>query len=221
MRDLRVGTCRAAVADLWNGATIMMGGFGGAGLPRGLVKAVVESGVCNLTVISNNAGADSDDLSLWFEADIVRKMICSYPRSAKVFSERYRQGKVELELVPQGTLIERIRCGGAGLGGFLSPVGVGTLLAEGKETKVVGGKEYILELPLHADFALLRAHKADPAGNLTYSKTARNYSPVMATAAKTVIVEVDQIVELGGIHPEEVVTPSIFVDRIVLREGAK
>ncbi len=219
MRDVRVTTFAQALEGLEDGATVMMGGFGGAGLPRGLVRAVLEKGVRDLTVISNNAGADADDLSLWFEADIVRKMVCTYPRAAKAFARRYEEGRCQLELVPQGTLIERIRCAGAGLGGFYTPVGVGTRLAEGKEVRVINGKEYVFELPLGADFALLRGQRADTMGNVTYSKTARNYSPVMATAAKTSVVEVGEIVEVGAIHPEEVVTPCIFVNRVVLNRG--
>ena len=221
MRDVRVASYAEAIAGLSSGASLFLGGFGGAGLPRGLIGAVLEAGITNLTVIANNAGADGDDLTLWLEAGLVKKVICSYPRAAKAFDTLYRQGKVELELVPQGTLIERIRCAGAGLGGFLSPVGVGTLLAEGKEIKVIDGREFLLELPLPADFALLRGHQSDPFGNVTYYKTGRNYSPMMATAAQTVVIEVDQFVDIGGIDPEHVVTPCIFVDRVVLRKGAR
>lgn len=221
MRDVRVGSHAEAIAGLSDGASIFLGGFGGAGLPRGLIGAVLEAGTRDLTVIANNAGADGDDLTLWLEAGLVRKVICSYPRAAKAFDTLYRQGKVELELVPQGTLIERIRCAGAGLGGFYSPVGVGTLLGEGKEIKIIDGREFLLELPLPADFALLRGHKADPLGNVTYYKTGRNYSPMMATAASTVVIEVDELVELGGIDPEHVITPCIFVDRVVLRRGTR
>jgi 3-oxoadipate CoA-transferase alpha subunit len=221
MRDVRVGSHAEAIAGLSDGASIFLGGFGGAGLPRGLIGAVLEAGTRDLTVIANNAGADGDDLTLWLEAGLVRKVICSYPRAARAFDTLYRQGKVELELVPQGTLIERIRCAGAGLGGFYSPVGVGTLLGEGKEIKVIDGREFLLERPLPADFALLRGHKSDPFGNVTYYKTGRNYSPMMATAAKTVVIEVDELVDIGGIDPEHVVTPCIFVDRVVLRTGTR
>jgi len=221
MRDVRVNSQAEAIAGLDDGASLFLGGFGGAGLPRGLIRAVLEAGISQLTVIANNAGADGDDLTLWLEAGLVRKVICSYPRAAKAFAELYRQGKVELELVPQGTLIERIRCAGSGLGGFYSPVGVGTLLGAGKEIKVIDGREFLLELPLGADFALLRGHQADPLGNVTYYKTGRNYSPLMATAARTVVVEVDEIVDIGAIDPEQVVTPCIFVDRVVQRRGTR
>ena len=218
MRNVIVPSLAAAVEGLRNGSSLMMGGFGGAGLPRGLIRAVLDLGVRNLTVISNNAGADPDDLSLWFRAGIVSKMICSYPRAAKEFATRYEEGSVELELVPQGTLIERIRCAGSGLGGFFTPVGVGTQLGEGKEVRVLDGREFLLEKPLAADFALLRGHRADALGNITYSKTARNYSPIMAMAAETVVFEVDEVVDVGRIDPECVITPCIFVDRVVQRE---
>lgn len=215
MRNVLVASYSAALEGLGDGASIMMGGFGGAGLPRGLIRAVLDRGVRDLTVISNNAGADSDDLTLWFEAGIVTKMVCTYPRSAKAFARRYEEGSCALELVPQGTLIERIRCAGAGLGGFYTPVGVGTRLAEGKETRVIEGREYLFQLPLSADFALLRGHRADTMGNVSYSKSARNYSPVMATAARTTVFEVGEVVEPGSLDPEHVVTPCIFVKRIV------
>ena len=216
MRNVRVDNARAAVAGLFDGATVMIGGFGGAGRPGTLVRAVLETGVKNLTVISNNAGSPGDDLARWFEAKIVRKIICTYPRGAKSFAEQYRAGTVELELVPQGTLVERIRCAGAGLGGFLSPVGVGTLFAEGKQKVEIDGKEYLIEQPLRADFSFLRGRRADSFGNLVYNKAARNHQPVMATAAKTVAVEVDEIVEPGTLDPESIVTPCIFVDRVFL-----
>jgi 3-oxoadipate CoA-transferase, alpha subunit len=214
MRNVVVSNADAAVDGIKDGHTIMMGGFGGAGLPKGVIKAVIDRGVRDLVVISNNAGSTDDDLSLWFASKIVRKVICSYPRGAKQFAEQYRAGTVELELVPQGTLVERIRAGGAGLGGFLSPVGVGTVFADGKEKITVGGREFILELPLRADFAFVRGHLADTFGNVTYHKTARNHCAVMATAGQTVAVEVDRVVEIGGLDPESVVTPCIFVDRV-------
>jgi 3-oxoadipate CoA-transferase alpha subunit len=220
MRDVRVRTYAEAVAGLSDGAAVFLGGFGGAGVPHGLIRAVLEAGVRDLTVIGNNAGADADDLTLWLEAGLVRKVICSYPRAGQAFDRLYRQGKVELELVPQGTLIERIRCAGAGLGGFYSPVGVGTLLGEGKPTRVFDGRTYLLELPLAADFAFLRAHHADPFGNLTYNKTARNYTPLMATAARTVVVEADEVVGVGAIDPEAVITPCVFVDRVIARSSS-
>jgi 3-oxoadipate CoA-transferase, alpha subunit len=217
MRNVVVKDAEAAVAGLKDGDTIMMGGFGGAGLPTAIVKAVLDKGVRNLVVISNNAGASDNDLALWFGAGIVRKIICSYPRNARQFAEQYRAGTVELELVPQGTLVERIRAGGAGLGGFLSPVGVGTVFAEGKEKVTVQGREFILELPLRADFTFVKGHLADSLGNVTYNKTARNHCAVMATAGETVAVEVDRIVELGELDPEAIVTPCIFVDRVFAR----
>jgi 3-oxoadipate CoA-transferase alpha subunit len=220
VRNVVVKDPDAAVAGLRDGHTVMMGGFGGAGLPRELIQAVLRNGAKDLTVISNNAGADADDLSLWFAAGIVRKMVCSYPRSAVAFTERYRRGEVALELVPQGTLIERIRCGGAGLGGFLSPVGVDTVFEEGKRKLEIDGRPYLLELPLRADFALLKGLKADTLGNVVYNKTARNYSPVMATAATTTVFEVEEIVEAGELDPEAIVTPCIFVKRIFSRRHA-
>lgn len=214
MRNVVVENADQAVAGVRDGASILMGGFGGAGLPRGLIRAVLRQGVRDLTVISNNAGADADDLSLWFDAGMVRKMICSYPRSAVAFTEQYRAGKVELELVPQGTLIERIRCGGAGLGGFLSPVGVGTVFEKGKERIELNGRAYLLEKPIRADFAMLKGRRADTLGNVVYNKTARNYSPVMATAGDLTVFEVDEIVQPGELDPEAVVTPCIFVNRV-------
>lgn len=216
MRNVKVENARAAVEGIFDGATVMIGGFGGAGRPGTLVRAVLETGVKNLTVISNNAGSPGDDLAKWFEAKIVRKIICTYPRGAKSFAEQYRAGTVELELVPQGTLVERIRCGGAGLGGFLSPVGVGTQFADGKQKVVVGGREYLIEDPLLADFTFLKGKRADTFGNLVYNKAARNHQPVMATAGKTVAVEVEEILEPGTIDPETIVTPCIFVDRVCL-----
>jgi 3-oxoadipate CoA-transferase, alpha subunit len=217
MRDVVVKDAEAAVQGIKDGHTVMVGGFGGAGLPKGVIAAVLDKGVRDLVVISNNAGSSDDDLSLWFGAKIVRKIICSYPRNAQQFAEQYRAGTVELELVPQGTLVERIRAGGAGLGGFLSPVGVGTVFADGKETVTVQGREYILELPLRADFTFIKGHLADSLGNVTYNKSARNHCVVMATAGATVAVEVDRIVEAGELDPEIIVTPCIFVDRVFTR----
>lgn len=214
MRNVVVKDAGAAVAGIKDGDTVMVAGFGGAGLSRQLIKAVIDAKVRNLTVISNNAGSSGDDLTLWFESRIVRKMICSYPRNASAFTQQYREGSVELELVPQGTLVERIRAGGAGLGGVLSPVGVGTVFAHGKESVRVDGREYLLELPLRADFALLKGRQADSLGNVNYNKTARNHSVVMATAAHTVAVEVDCLLEPGEMDPEGIVTPCIFVDRV-------
>jgi len=220
VRNVVVKNADEAVAGLRDGQTVLVGGFGGAGLPRALIQSVLRTGVKNLTVISNNAGADADDLSLWFSAGIVRKMICSYPRSAVAFTERYRKGEVELELVPQGTLIERIRCGGSGIGGFLSPVGVDTVFEQGKQMLEIGGRFWLLELPLRADFALLKGRLADTLGNVVYNKTARNYSPVMATAADITVFEVDEIAEPGALDPEAIITPCIFVNRVFARSTA-
>lgn len=214
MRDVVVTSAEAAVAGLKDGDTVMMGGFGGAGLPIGIVKAVRDKGVRDLVVISNNAGISGDDLSIWFEAKIVRKLICSYPRGARAFAAQYRAGEVELELVPQGTLVERIRAGGAGLGGFLSPVGVGTVFAEGKQTISIDGRTFLLELPLRADFSFVKGRCADRYGNVTYNKTARNHCAVMATAGAVTAVEVDEIVAPGTLDPEAIVTPCIFVNRV-------
>lgn len=220
MRNVVVRDAHAAIQGLKDGHTVMVGGFGGAGLPRALIEATLDLGVRDLTLISNNAGANGRDLSLWFEAQIVRKIVCSYPRSAIAFGEQYRKGTVELELVPQGTLVERIRAGGAGLGGFLSPVGVGTVFEEGKQKVVVDGREFLLEKPLHADFSFLKGRQADSLGNLNYNKSARNHSVVMATAGNVVAVEVDELVETGEMDPEGIVTPCIFVDRVFLSKQA-
>lgn len=223
MLDRRVASFTEAIAGIGHGATIMLGGFGGAGTPLGLVAAVHRAGLRDLTVIANNGGSADPDLRIWLEAGQVRKLVCSYPKSKQhttaSFTTLYLAGKIELELVPQGTLVERMRCAGAGLGGFYTPVGAGTALAEGKETRMIDGREHVLEMPLRADVALLRGRQADRLGNLTYNKTARNFAPVMATAAKLVVVEVEEFVELGALDPEAVVTPGIFVDRVV-QKGA-
>jgi 3-oxoadipate CoA-transferase alpha subunit len=223
MLDRRVSSFGEAIAGIGDGATVLLGGFGGAGTPFGLIAAIHEAGLRDLTVISNNGGSAAPDLSLLLSAGQVRKMICSYPKSkantTASFTELYLAGKIELELVPQGTLVERIRCAGAGLGGFYTPVSVGTELAKGKEVRVIDGREHVLELPLRGDVALIRARLADRLGNLVYNKTARNFAPMMATAAKLVIAEVDDFVELGALDPESIVTPGIFVNRVV-RQGA-
>jgi 3-oxoadipate CoA-transferase, alpha subunit len=218
MRNVVVANAAEAVAGIKDGDTVMVGGFGGAGLPTGIIGAVLDTKVRELTVISNNAGSSDPDLSLWFASGIVRKIICSYPRNAEVFAQRYRAGEVTLELVPQGTLVERIRAGGAGIGGFLSPVGVDTVFADGKRVVEVDGRSFILELPLRADFSFVKGRQADTFGNVTYNKTARNHCAVMATAATTVAVEVDEIVEVGTMDPETIVTPCIFVDRVYRRK---
>ncbi|RTL52483.1 MAG: 3-oxoacid CoA-transferase subunit A [Bradyrhizobiaceae bacterium] len=219
MIDKSVASYREAVDGLSSGQTVMVGGFGVAGVPRGLVAAVLKSKPRDLTVIANNAGFGAGDITDWLDAGLVRKVICSYPRTSPKFVELYRQRKIELELIPQGTLAERIRCAGAGLGGFLSPVSAGTLLAEGKESRTIKGREYVLEDPLSADFAFLRAKFADRMGNLTYNMTARNFAPIMATAATTVVVEAERVVDIGDIDPETVVTPGILIDRVV-EQGA-
>lgn len=207
----------AALADINDGATVMIGGFGLAGQPQELIDGLIRRGSKNLTIVNNNAGNGEVGLALLIKSGFVKKVICSFPRQADShhFDEAYRAGRIELEVVPQGNLAERIRAAGAGIGGFFTPTGYGTLLAEGKETRTIDGKNYVLESPIHADFALIKAHRADALGNLTYRKTARNFGPVMATAAKTTIVQVSEIVEVGELDPESVITPGIFVNRIV------
>src|SRR5215216_4128616 len=207
-----------AVAGIQDGCTVLIGGFGPAGQPVELIDALIRSGVQDLTVVNNNAGNGRVGLAALLANGRVRKVICSFPRQADsyVFDELYRAGKVELELVPQGNLAERMRAAGAGIGAFFSPTGVGTPLAEGKETRTIDGRDYVLEHPIRGDLALVKAHVADTRGNLVYRKTARNFGPVMATAATTTVVQVDRIVEAGQIDPESVVTPGIFVDRVVV-----
>jgi 3-oxoadipate CoA-transferase alpha subunit len=216
--DKRWHSAAAAVAGIHDGATIMIGGFGEAGSPIELIHALIDAGPRNLTVVSNNTGSGRVGLAALIASGQVRKMICSYPRSANsmVFPELYRRGEIELELVPQGTLVERIRCGGAGIPAFYTSTAVGTVLAEGKESRSFAGKEYLLEYGLRADFCLVRADRADRYGNLVYRKTARNFGPIMCTAAETAIVQVREMVELGEIDPEVVVTPGVFVDRVVV-----
>ena len=207
----------AALDGISDGSTIMVGGFGTAGMPSELVDGVIASGVRELTIISNNAGNGEIGLAALLKAGRVAKVICSFPRQSDsyVFDELYLAGKVQLEVVPQGNLAERIRAAGSGIGAFYSPTGYGTLLAEGKETRVIDGRNYVLEMPLHADVALIKAEKGDRWGNLTYRKAARNFGPIMAMAAKTTIAQVNQIVELGELDPEHIVTPGIFVQRVV------
>lgn len=212
-----------ALADIPNGATVMIGGFGQAGQPVELIDGLIRHGATDLTIVNNNAGNGEVGLALLIESGFVRKIICSFPRQSdsQIFDARYRAGLIELEVVPQGNLAERIRAAGAGIGGFFSPTGFGTLLAEGKETRTIDGKNYVLESPIHADFSLIKAHQADPMGNLVYRKTARNFGPIMATAAKTTIVQVTDVVELGQLDPENIVTPGIYVNRIVqISQGA-
>lgn len=212
-----VSSVREAVADIFDGATIHIGGFGEAGSPVELIHALIDLGSKDLTIVSNNAGSGNVGLAALIENRQVRKIICSFPRTAisVVFPELYRRGEIELELVPQGTLAERIRAGGAGIPAFYTPASVNTPLAEGKETRVFNGKTYVLEHALKADFALVKCHAADKYGNLVYNKTARNFGPVMCTAAETTIVQARRIVEVGQIDPECVITPGIFVKRVV------
>jgi 3-oxoadipate CoA-transferase, alpha subunit len=207
----------AALADLTDGATVMVGGFGGAGMPNELIDGLIAHGAGNLIVVANNAGNAEYGLAALLKAGKVRKVVCSFPRQADshVFDGLYRAGKVELELVPQGNLSERIRAAGAGIGGFFTKVGFGTDLAKGKETREINGAMYVLESPIHADFALIKAEKGDRWGNLTYRMTARNFGPVMAMAAKTTVASVHDVVELGELDPESIVTPGIFVQRVV------
>ncbi|MCV7175281.1 3-oxoacid CoA-transferase subunit A [Mycolicibacterium sphagni] len=208
-----------ALAGIKDGATVLIGGFGMAGMPTILVDALIAHGATDLTIVSNNAGNGDLGVAALLAAGRVSKMICSFPRQSDsyVFDELYRSGKVDLELVPQGNLAERIRAAGAGIGAFFCPTGVGTPLAAGKEVRVIDGREYVLEYPIRGDVALISAHIGDFAGNLLYRKTARNFGPVMATAADLTIAEVSKVVEVGEIDPEAVVTPGIYVDRIVER----
>jgi len=217
MIDKRAVSAASAVSDIFDGATVMIGGFGEAGSPIELIHALIDRGVRNLTVVSNNTGSGHVGLAALIENGRVAKMICSFPRTANstVFPKLYREGKIELELVPQGTLAERIRAGGAGIPAFFTPSSVGTPLAEGKELRRFGDAEYVMEESITADFALVKAEKADRYGNLVYNKTARNFGPVMCMAAKTSIVQVRETVDVGDIDPETVVTPGIFVNRVV------
>jgi 3-oxoadipate CoA-transferase alpha subunit len=210
----------AAVRGIADGATILIGGFGRAGLPFALIDALCRSGAKDLVVVNNNAGNGTTGLAALLAAGQVRKVICSFPRQTDsfVFDELYRAGKIELEVVPQGNLAERIRAAGAGIGALYTPTGVGTPLAEGKETRTIDGRDYLLEYPIRADVALIRAYQGDTMGNLVYRKTGRNFGPIMATAAALTIAEVTEVVEVGNLDPEAVVTPGIFVDRIVVAQ---
>jgi len=218
MIDKRIKNVKEAVEDIFDGATVMIGGFGEAGSPVELIHALIDQGAKNLTVVNNNTGSGHVGLAALIENGQVGKMICSFPRTANstVFPELYHDGDIELELVPQGTLAERIRCGGAGIPAFYTATSVGTPLAEGKELREFDGRYYVLEKGLTADFALIKSKEADRYGNLTYNKTARNFAPVMAMAAKTTIVQAQTCVDAGDIDPEIVVTPGIFVNRIVM-----
>ena len=214
---------REAMAGINDGATVMIGGFGNAGMPRELIDALIDQGATDLTIVNNNAGNGDTGLAALLAARRVKKIICSFPRQSDsyVFDGLYRSGELELELTPQGNLAERIRAAGAGVGAFFTPTAYGTLLAEGKETRLINGKHYVLEYPIHADFALIKALKADRWGNLIYRKAARNFGPIMATAAACTIVQVDQVVELGELDPEVIVTPGIFVQRVVQVAGGQ
>ncbi len=210
------------VADIPDGVRIMFGGFGGAGFPNNLIQALARKGTKNITAISNNCGTREGELGLMFKNNQIKHVIASFPGPhANYFQERFAAKEVTLELVPQGILCERMRAAAAGLHGFYTTVGVGTEVAEGKEERVIGGKRCILELPIQADYAFVKAQKADPLGNLTYRLAARNFNPIMAMAAKTTIVEAEEIVPAGSIEPENVVTPAIFVHRIVQAKGLR
>ena len=212
-----VATTATAVADIPDGATVMIGGFGTAGMPSELIDALIAQGAKHLTIVNNNAGNGDTGLAALLKAKRVRKIICSFPRQTDSwhFDNLYRAGEIELELVPQGNLAERIRAAGAGIGAFYTPTGFGTQLAEGKETRRIDGRDYVLEYPIRADFALIKALRGDRWGNLVYRKTARNFGPIMASAAKCTIAQVREVVNLGDLDPELVVTPGIFVKRVV------
>lgn len=222
MINKSVASLEEAVAGIFDGATIMIGGFGTAGQPTHLIDALIDQGACDLTIINNNAGNGEVGLAALLKAGRVRKMICSFPRQvdSQIFDDLYRRGKVELELVPQGNLAARIQAAGSGLGAVFTPTGFGTPLAEGKETREIDGRQYVLEYPLKADFALIKAYEGDRWGNLVYRKAARNFGPIMATAATVTIAEVSRIVPLGELDPENIVTPGIFVKRLVAVENS-
>jgi len=217
MIDKLVATAQEALADVPDGATVMIGGFGNAGMPAELIDALIAQGAKNLTVVNNNAGNADAGLAALIGAGRVQKIICSFPRQTDSwhFDKAYRAGEIELELVPQGTLAERIRAAGAGIGAFYTPTAFGTKLAEGKETRRIGDVDHVLEFPIHADYALIKADRADRWGNLTYRMTARNFGPIMAAAARITVAQVRETVPLGELDPEVVVTPGIFVQRVV------
>lgn len=217
MIDKRVANAHAAVADVFDGATVMIGGFGEAGSPIELIHALIDQGASRLVVVSNNTGSGEVGLAALLKAGRVAKVVCSFPRTANstVFPELYRRGEIELELVPQGTLAERIRAGGAGIPAFFTPTAVGTPLAQGKEHRVFNGREHVLEHGIRADFTLIKGRTADTHGNVVYHATARNFAPPMAMAGTVTIVQVAEVVDAGGLDPESVVTQGIFVDRIV------
>lgn len=217
MIDKTIGSCGEAVADIFDGACIMIGGFGTAGMPDQLIDALIAQGARDLTIVNNNAGNGETGLAALLREGRVRKIICSFPRQvdSQHFDRLYRAGRIELELVPQGNLAARIQAAGAGLGAIFTPTGFGTALAEGKETRSINGRHYVLEYPIVADFALVKAHQGDRWGNLVYHKAARNFGPIMATAAKCTIAQVAAVVPLGALDPEAIVTPGIFVQRVV------
>jgi 3-oxoadipate CoA-transferase alpha subunit len=217
MIDKTVATPAAAVAAIHDGATVMIGGFGTAGMPSELIDALIGQGARDLVIVNNNAGNGETGLAALLKAKRVRKILCSFPRQvdSQVFDALYRAGEIELELVPQGNLAERIRAAGAGIGAFFTPTGYGTDLARGKETREIDGRHHVLEYPIHADFALIKAERADRWGNLVYRKTARNFGPIMAAAAKHTVVQVREIVPLGALDPETIVTPGIYVQHVV------
>jgi 3-oxoadipate CoA-transferase alpha subunit len=217
MIDKTFASAEVALADIPDGATIMIGGFGNAGMPAALIDTLIAQGARELTIVNNNAGNADTGLAALIGAKRVRKILCSFPRQADSwhFDRAYRAGEIELELVPQGTLAERIRAAGAGIGAFYTPTAFGTLLAEGKETRRIGDRDYVLEYPIHADYALIKADRGDRWGNLAYRKTARNFAPIMAAAARCTVVQVREIVALGALDPEAIVTPGIFVQRVV------
>ena len=223
MIDKQVPSPAAAVSDVFDGATVMIGGFGNAGMPAELIDALIAHGSKGLTIVNNNAGNGETGLAALLKAGRVRKIICSFPRQADShhFDALYRAGKIELELVPQGNLALRIQAAGAGLGAVFTPTGYGTVLADGKETRVIDGRHYVLEYPISADFALIKAHRGDRWGNLVYRKTARNFGPLMAAAAKCTVAQVDEVAPLGALDPEVIVTPGIFVRRVVSVPGTR
>jgi 3-oxoacid CoA-transferase subunit A len=214
-----VATAAEAVAQIPDGATLMVGGFGLCGIPEDLIRALHAQGTKDLTIISNNAGVDEHGLGVLLKSRQIRKMIASYVGENREFERQFLQHELEVELVPQGTFSERIRAGGAGIGGFFTPTGYGTIVAEGKETREIGGRHYVLEMPLLADFAFVKAHRGDRVGNLVYRRTARNFNPVMATAARVTIAEVEHLLEPGELDPDAIVTPGIFVRHVLQASG--
>ncbi|MDF3883031.1 3-oxoacid CoA-transferase subunit A [Cupriavidus basilensis] len=219
MIDKTVSSCAEALASVPDGASIAIGGFGGAGMPEELIVALLDQGARDLTVVTNNAGQGETGIAALLKARRVRKIVCSYPRmaGAHVFEALYREGAIELELVPQGTLAERLRAAGCGIGGFFTPTSYGTALADGKDTRVIDGRPQVFEKPLAVDYALIHAEVGDRWGNLIYRNTARNFGPIMAMAARHTIATVAEILDLGGLSPEAIITPGIFVDAVVVR----